>query len=82
MALVDATLSAALQAIDTQMLAAAETGTPWTSAQYRDAMAAALDTQTKTATVNSTVAVTSVMGVTTGGGVSGPGTGTATGTIS
>lgn len=33
------------------------------------------------AVVSSTVTVTSVSGVTTGGGVSGPGTGTATGTI-
>lgn len=74
MALDDATLSAALQNIDTQMLAAAKAGNPWTSKQYRDAEALAMDTQTKTATV--TVSVASVSGVTPGGGSSGPGTGT------
>lgn len=37
---------------------------------------------TTSAVVSSTVSVVSVSGVTTGGGVSGPGTGTATGTIS
>lgn len=37
---------------------------------------------TANAVVNATVAVTSVSGVTTGAGVSGPGTGTASGTIS
>lgn len=76
MALVDATLSTALQNIENQALQAAIDGHPWTIKQYCDAKAAAHDTQTKTATV--TVAVTSVTGVTTGGGTSGPGTGTGT----
>lgn len=71
MALSDSALSSALQAIENQALADAEDGNPWTVKQYCDAKASALDTQTKTATVN----VASVSGVTTGAGVSGPGSG-------
>ncbi len=78
MALVDATLSAALQAIDTQMLAAAEAGTPWTSAQYRNAMAKAIDDQIKTATVTSSVPGTGL----TADGSPVIGTATGTGTVS
>ena len=40
--------------------------------KFKDDLADAIDTYVKTATVN----VTSVSGVTTGGGTSGPGTGT------
>lgn len=48
-----------------------------------NAIATAIVTYIQTnAVVSSNVAVTSVSGVTTGAGVSGPGTGTATGTIS
>jgi len=72
MALVDSALSSAMQAIDAAALAAAKSGSPWTSAHYWDQVSSALDTQTKTAIVT----VSSVSGVTTGAGVSGPGSGT------
>jgi len=45
-------------------------------------IATAVDTFVKTATVNTTVTVTSVTAVTPGAGVSGPGAGTGSGTLS
>lgn len=70
MALVDSALSSALQAIDSAALAAAQAGTPWTSAHYYDQVAAAIDTQTKTMTI-----VTSTPGA-QAGSTTLPGTGT------
>lgn len=70
MALVDATFSTALQSIFSAMKSAAS-GTPKDDKWFADQLAAAIDAQIKTATV----AVSSVSGVTTGGGVSGPGSG-------
>lgn len=49
---------------------------------WKDVMNAIYNDVKSTAQVSATVIVTSVTGVTTGPGVSGPGTGTATGTIS
>jgi hypothetical protein len=67
MALVDATLQAALEAIDAEAQAA-----PMSSAVYNAKIAKAHSDFIKTATVT----IPSVSGVTPGGGVSGPGTGT------
>ena len=64
MALVDATLSTALQGVDASALAAAKAGTPWTSKQYWDAFSAVIDTQIKTA---------AVAGTATGAASGGPG---------
>lgn len=71
MALVDATFSAALKTIFDAM-SSASSGTPKNNQYFADQLAAAIDTQIKTATVN----VTSVSGVTAGGVSSGPGSGT------
>jgi hypothetical protein len=75
MALVDATLSAALKAIFDAMAAAAS-GTPKDNQYLADQLAAAIDTQIKTASVS--VTVSSVSGVMTGPSASGPGSGTGT----
>jgi hypothetical protein len=77
MPLVDATLSTALQNIDAQMLQAAKDGNPWTAKQYRDAEAAAMDMQTKTATVITPLGVAVQVVPATGiGATTAPGTGT------
>jgi len=47
-----------------------------------DALATAVDNFVRSAVVNTNISVVSVSGVTTGGGVSGPGSGTGTGALS
>jgi hypothetical protein len=76
MALVAATLSSALQTVDTQMYNAAKDGNPWTSAQYRDAESAAIMDFIKTASVS--VPGTGLIAPPTGG----PVTGSASGSVS
>lgn len=53
-----------------------------TAEEKANAIADAIDTFVKTATVNTNVTVTSVSGVTAGAAASGPGSGTGTGTLS
>ena len=80
MPMTTAGLKAAILSEMTSKLGSAEDGTKRDS--FADAIASAVVNYIKTnAAVTSTVAVTSVSGVTTGPGVSGPGAGTATGTI-
>ena len=80
MAMTTAGLKSAILTEMTTQLGAAQDDTK--RQLFADAIATAVVNYIKNnAAVSSTVTVTSVSGVTTGAGVSGPGAGTATGTI-
>ncbi len=85
MTLVKATLKAEIKALQAEL--ATYDGSPGKTSveaaeRFADGLATAVDNFVKSATVATTVTVTSVTGVTAGPGVSGPGAGTGTGTLS